>query len=140
MKYLKIPLQIQSAVNHRLSRCSYEESIAQQILLLITSHNGEVVGKEDYGSLIWELEFNQLVKISDWEEGVKNSLVHAINVYEKRLDNVKVDVILSEIEEDNKNRESHVRRQAQISVSGIIVKTNQEFHFSTLVYISPLSQ
>ena len=52
--------------------CSYQESIAQHIMLLILSHHGEVIGREDFGSMIWDLEFNQLVKISDWEEGVKN--------------------------------------------------------------------
>ena len=39
---------------------------------------GEVIGREDFGSMIWDLEFNQLVKISDWEEGVKNSLIKTI--------------------------------------------------------------
>ncbi len=40
--------------------------------------------------MIWDLEFNQLVKISDWEEGVKNSLIKTIEKYEKRLRNVDV--------------------------------------------------
>lgn len=74
MTYLKMPLQLQSAVAKKLQRCSYQESIAQHIMLLILSHHGEVIGREDFGSMIWDLEFNQLVKISDWEEGVKNSL------------------------------------------------------------------
>ena len=71
MTYLKMPLQLQSAVAKKLQRCSYQESIAQHIMLLILSHHGEVIGREDFGSMIWDLEFNQLVKISDWEEGGK---------------------------------------------------------------------
>ena len=85
MTYLKMPLQLQSAVAKKLQRCSYQESIAQHIMLLILSHHGEVIGREDFGSMIWDLEFNQLVKISDWEEGVKNSLIKTIEKYEKRL-------------------------------------------------------
>lgn len=65
MTYLKMPLQLQSAVAKKLQRCSYQESIAQHIMLLILSHHGEVIGREDFGSMIWDLEFNQLVKISD---------------------------------------------------------------------------
>ena len=139
MSYLKIPIDLRSAVTGKLRRCSYEESIAQQIMLLIVSHYGEVTGKENYGSVIWELEFSQLVKISDWENKVQESLTLAINRYEQRLNDVDVSVILSEIDaEDKKN--IHVRRKAQKTVKGKIRITGQPFYFSTLVYISPLSQ
>lgn len=140
MTYLKMPLQLPSAVNRKLQRCSYQESIAQHIMLLILSHNGEVIGREDFGSMIWDLEFNQLVKISDWEEGVRNSLINTISKYEKRLRNVNVDVTLLEIEEENVNKMSHIRRKAQIVVTGAMDRTNEKFNFSTSLYISPLSQ
>lgn len=140
MAYLKIPLQLHLAVDRKLQRCSYQESIAQYIMLLILSHNGEVVGREDFGSMIWELEFNQLVKKSDWEEGVKNSLINTIEKNEKRLRNVDVNVTLLEIEEENTSKISHIRRKAQITVTGIMDKTNEEFRFNTSLYISPLSQ
>ena len=48
MTYLKMPLQLQSAVaKENCKRCSYQESIAQHIMLLILSHHGEVIGRED---------------------------------------------------------------------------------------------
>ena len=97
MSYLKIPIDLHSAVTGRLKRCSYEESIAQQIMLLIVSR------------------------------------------YEQRLDDVYVSVVLSEINVDDK-KNVHVRRKAQITVKGKIRTTDQPFYFSTLVYISPLSQ
>lgn len=139
MSYLKIPIDLKSAVSGKLERCSYEESIAQQIMLLIVSRYGEVVGKENYGSVIWELEFSQLVKISDWENKVQESLLQAITTYEERLKDISVSVALSEIDDENK-KETHVRRKAQIAVRGKIISTDQPFYFSTLVYISPLSQ
>ena len=40
MTYLKMPLQLQSAVAKKLQRCSYQGSIAQHIMLLILSHHG----------------------------------------------------------------------------------------------------
>lgn len=140
MDYLRIPLQLQSAVDKKLQKCSYHESIAQHIMLLILSHNGEVIGREDYGSMIWDLEFNQLVKISDWEEGVRGSLIRTIGKHEKRLRDVDVNVALMEIEEENIHKISHIRRKAQITVTGILDKTNENFNFTTSLYISPLSQ
>lgn len=139
MSYLKIPIDLKAAVSRKLERCSYEESIAQQIMLLIVSRYGEVIGKESYGSVIWELEFSQLVKISDWENKVQESLLQAITTYEQRLKEVTVNVVLSEIDDENK-KDTHVRRKAQITVRGNISSTDQPFYFSTLVYISPLSQ
>ena len=139
MTYLKMPLQLQSAVAKKLQSCSYQESIALHIMLLILSHHGEVIGREDFGSMIWDLEFNQLVKISDWEEGVKNSLIKTIEKYEKRLRNVDVNVTLLEIEEENIDKVSHIRRKAQITVTGIMDRTNEKFSFNTSLYISPLS-
>ena len=108
-------------------------------MLLIVSRYGEVIGKESYGSVIWELEFSQLVKISDWENKVQESLLQAITTYEQRLKEVTVNVVLSEIDDENK-KDTHVRRKAQITVRGNISSTDQPFYFSTLVYISPLSQ
>lgn len=90
--------------------------------------------------MIWDLEFNQLVRISDWEEGVKNSLIKTIEKYEKRLRNIAVNVTLLEIEEENRDKVSHIRRKAQIFVTGIMDKTNEKFSFNTSLYISPLSQ
>lgn len=139
MSYLKIPIDLQSAVNGKLERCSYEESIAQQIMLLIVSHYGEVASKEDFGSAIWELEFSQLIKTSDWESQVQESLQKSICSYEQRLKEVNVSVILSEIDDENK-KNIHIRRKAQITVTGKICSTDQPFHFTTLIYISPLSQ
>lgn len=140
MDYLKIPLDLSVALKGTLARCSPEESIAQNIMLLIVSHPGEIFGKYEYGSIIWELEFNQLVKVRDWEETVRNSLVQSITAYERRLKDVRVDVHLSEIEEDLLEKNPNIRRQASITVHAQIESTDIPFVFNTLVYISPLSQ
>ncbi len=142
MDYLKLPLDFSSILNGKpLARCSVEESIAQNIMLLITSHNEEIIGKESFGSKIWDLEFNQLVKISEWEEQVRESLVQSITAHEKRLKDIEVEVLLSEIDDDfHHNRNSHIRRKAQISVHGKIRSNDIPFRFRTLLYISPLSQ
>lgn len=86
------------------------------------------------------MEFNQLVKVRDWEETVRNSLVQSITAYERRLKDVRVDVHLSEIEENLLGKNPNIRRQASITVHAQIESTDIPFVFNTLVYISPLSQ
>ncbi len=143
IKNLKFPIDFSNLVNGKgVEFCSEEKSIAQNIMLIITSRYGEVSGRDDYGSAIWELEFNQLVRINTWEEEVQASLLEAIRNNEKRLKDVKVTVLLSEIDDDFflSNKHSHIRRKSSITVTGIIVENDKRFNFNTLLYISPLAQ
>ena len=145
MSYLKLPLDLSSALVGTLQRCSLAESVAQQLMLLIVSHPGEVLGREDFGSVIWELEFHQLIKIKDWEENVRSSLLESILRYEPRLRDVSLEVRLSEIDEGDADdhilsKHPYVRRRASIQVRGIIDSSDEALSFQTQVYISPLSQ
>lgn len=139
-EYLKLPLDLSQGLGGKLDRCSQEESIAQQIMLLIVSRQGELIGKESYGSIIWELEFHQTIKFKDWEEIVRDSLQQAIVEHEKRLKKIVVQVRLSEADEEIQRQQPHLRRQAIINVSAVIDATDLPFHFETIVYASPLSQ
>lgn len=142
MKYLKLPIDFSTMLKgHGRNECTIEESIAQYIMMQITSRYGEVAGREDFGSDIWELEFNQLVKIYEWEETVRTSIIKTITKYEKRLTDIKVEVNLSEIYTDiDSKKYSEVRRKAVIDVYGVIVQTGVPFNFNTSIYVSPLSQ
>ncbi len=126
----------------RREECSYEESIAQYLMMMITSRYGEVVSRADFGSAIWELEFNQLVKVYEWEEKVQKSLEDTIAKYENRLSDLKVEVSLKEIDTDRNNIDgiTQVRKQASISVEGKIKHSGTKFTFNTQLLVSPLSQ
>lgn len=142
MKYIKLPIDFSDLINGKGKKeCFLEESIAQYIMTLIVSRYGEVAGKDDFGSYIWELEFNLLVKIYEWEEKVRTSLVRAITKYETRLSDIKVVVSLREVDTDlDSKKYSQIRRKAIIGVSGNIVNTGVPFNFDTSIYVSPLSQ
>jgi len=144
MQYLRIPLDFSNITNNTTNQdqlnCSLQESIAQHLMIIISSQKGEMLGRPKYGSEIWDLEFNQLVKINKWEERVRTSLFEAFSEHEKRLKKIDVTIRLSEVDNDNETTDSYVRRKAVIKVSGIIIDIDQLFNFSTTLYISPLSQ
>lgn len=142
MNYLKLPLDFSKMLKiDKSKRCSLEESVAQHLMMQITCRYGEVAGREDFGSDIWELEFDQLVKLHEWEEVVQKSLVRTINTYEKRLYDVKVNVVLSEVDMDISSKTySEIKRKAVIRVAGRLFQTGEIFNFNTSVYVSPLSQ
>ena len=123
-----------------MERCSYEESIAQNIMMMIVSKYGEAESKDDYGSVIWNLEYNQTVFNQDWEENVKKSLEKTIVKYEHRLKNIEVNVELTEVEEEIRNKYHNARRRVRIGVRGLLILNDNPFYFNTYLYISPLSQ
>jgi phage baseplate assembly protein W len=127
--------------NSNTARCSLEESVAQNLMMQITCRYGEVPGREDFGSDIWDLEFDQHVKLHKWEEIVKKSLIHSVNKYENRLYDVKIKVSLNEIDDDiNSKTYSEIKRKAVINIAGRLTQTGEVFNFNTTVYVSPLSQ
>ncbi|MCJ8289293.1 MAG: GPW/gp25 family protein [Crocinitomicaceae bacterium] len=143
MKYIKLPINFSDLVNGKpREECSYEESIAQYLMMMITSRYGEIVSRSDFGSAIWELEFNQIVRVYEWEEKVQKSLEDTIAKYESRLSDLKIDVSLTQIDTDLNYSEgtTQVRKQATISVEGKIKHSGTRFMFNTQLLVSPLSQ
>ncbi|MDY6207111.1 MAG: GPW/gp25 family protein [Prevotella sp.] len=140
MDYLKLPLNFSAALKGQMERCTYEESIAQHIMMLIVTHYGEMEGKNDYGSVIWDLEYNQMVINNDWEEKVSKSLEKTITDYERRLKDIHVQIALTEVEEEIRNKFSNARRRVKINIKGTLISNGKSFHFGTYLYISPISQ
>ena len=60
--------------------------------------------------------------------------------YEHRLKNIEVHVELTEVEEEVRNKYPNARRRVRIGVKGVLISNDKPFHFSTYLYISPLSQ
>jgi phage baseplate assembly protein W len=139
MNYIKYPIVLNSLLKgSKESYCDLQESIAYCIMLIVTTSFGEIPETPEYGTIIWDLEFNQHIKKRDWEELVKNSLFESISKFEKRLDLTSVIVTLDEIEE--KDLKLSIRRKANIIINGIIKNSLVPFNFHTKLNISPISQ
>ncbi|SHL25162.1 GPW/gp25 family protein [Flavobacterium chilense] len=139
MKYLKYPVNFKSLLRGSQDNfCKIEESIAYNIMMIITTSFGEIPETPSYGSIIWDLEFNQHIKKRDWEDLVRKSLLKSIAEFEKRLSLSEVSISLDEI--DDKELSSSIRRKANIVVKGSIIESLIPFSFHTKLNISPISQ
>ena len=139
MKYLKYPVNFKSLLGGSQEIfCKIEESIAYNIMMIVTTSFGEIPETPHYGTIIWDLEFNQHIKKRDWEDLVRKSLWESIAEFEKRL--VLSDVIISLDEIDDKELSSSIRRKANIIVKGSIIESLIPFNFHTKLNISPISQ
>ena len=139
MKYLKYPIDFKSLLKgNNINHCEIQESIAYNIMLIITTSFGEIPEKKEFGSIIWDLEFDQHINRRTWEETVKNSLFESISKNEHRMNLTSVVITLDEVED--KELKMSIRRKANIIVKGIIKNSLIPFDFHTKLNISPISQ
>jgi phage baseplate assembly protein W len=139
-KYYSLPLRADEIIQKKQHpNCSLEESIAQNLHLIVSTYRGESAYAEDYGCSIWDEEFKTQLSIR-WKEDVRQSVITAINKFESRLEVSDVKVDLSEDEFRPDKTSLRVRRKVILIISGIIKKTNEKFNFKKSLFISPLSQ
>jgi phage baseplate assembly protein W len=139
-KYYTLPLRFDKIISkEQHNNCSLEESIAQNLHLLVSTYHGESAFAEDYGCSIWDEEFRTHLDIK-WKEEVRKSVMNAIQKFEPRLLLSDVKVELSDHESRNQKTNLQVRRKLVIAISGTIRKTNEKFNFNKVLFISPLSQ
>lgn len=138
-KYYTLPLRFDEIIDKKQhNNCSLEESIAQNLHLLVSTYHGESAFAEDYGCSIWDEEFKTQLDIK-WKDEVRRSVMNAIEKFELRLALSDVKVELSD-HESRQQTGLRLRRKLIITISGTIRKTNEKFNFKKVLFISPLSQ
>lgn len=139
-KYYTLPFRADKIVKkEQHDSCELNDSIAQNLHLIISTYRGESAFAEDYGCSIWDEEFRTQLSIR-WREDVKQSVLTAVEKFEPRLhlSDIKVDLVEHESRPDKKTL--RVRRRVVLSITGIVKKTNEKFSFQKALFISPLSQ
>ncbi|HTF81972.1 MAG TPA: GPW/gp25 family protein [Cytophagales bacterium] len=140
-EFYKYPLNISSLFDGReLPKCELGESISQNLQLIITSHYGEHRYNPSFGCEIWEMDFDLILSIRLWEEKLRKSLVIALAENEKRIENVDIEVRVSEVEKRNPfDKYIAIRRRVDILVKANITETGERYHFHTDLFLSPIS-
>jgi len=137
--YYKIPFNFKSFFEQKdLKKISLQESISQYIGIIITTAFKEYKHDHNFGSEIWETDFDLLTNVNRLKEQIKTSLSTKIKTLEKRLSNINVKILLSEGVVPNTTK-TRLKKQLKIEVTGIIKKTNEPYYFTGMYYIAPLS-
>lgn len=120
--------------------CSMPESIAQNIMLLITTKKRENRYDTNYGNAVWDLEFENGVTTVEWEKIFVESLKEQIAKYEPRIKNPKIDIHIEYVEHtfDTKGY-SEMKKRAKIAINAQLTETSERFSFSTELFLSPMS-
>ena len=140
-KYLRLPFRPDMLIQrqeHPL--CSLTESIAQHLHLLVTTYYGECKFDEDFGSPIWEADFENITSINVWRNKTGKELEDVIKKYEIRLTDPKVNINLFQEEFMDEAVSSKVmKRKVELRVTARVESTSELFEFDTLFYFSPIS-
>ena len=120
--------------------CSMAESIAQNIMLLITTKQGENRFDEEYGNAVWNIEFDNSATNVLWEETFIASLNLLISKYETRIISPVVKVHTSFVEHTYKTKKyTQIKKKASIVINAKLFETGENFSFSTEIFLSPMS-
>lgn len=140
--YYKYPLSLSAIFESKdLTKCVLGESISQNIQLLITSSHGEHRYNEQFGCKIWDMDFELVMSQRMWEEKLRQSLLTGIEEFEKRIEQVQIEVKISEVEDFQPIRKYlAIKRKVDILVKGIIVETGEKYNFHTDLFLSPVTQ
>jgi len=120
--------------------CSEAESIAQNIMLLITTRKGENRFDEEYGNAVWGIEFDNTATNVLWEETFINSLMQLIASYEPRIIQPVIKVHTSFVEHSYKTKDfTEIKKKATIAINAKLFESGEHFSFSTEIFLSPMS-
>lgn len=121
-------------------KCNLQQSIALRLHLILMTSFSEFRFDKEFGCLIWDCDFENIPNITIWKDRMAKAIQVVVSDYEKRLKNHKVAVDITEEEFKNKGQESlkRVKRRVDVSITGNLQTTNEEFGFSEVMYISPI--
>ncbi len=137
--FYKIPFDFKKlTVGQDARKVTIEESLAQFIALIISTIFGEYKYDLEFGTIIWETDFNLLANPTQLKDQIKESVHEKVKKYEKRL--IVTDVTLSVVEDTvSYVSKIRVKKRLDIVVYGIIKQTNQPYYYRSSYYLAPFS-
>lgn len=140
--YYKLPFDFGKIIQGQdaeFSSC-VAENIAQHIELLITTKFGENRYDNNYGNEIWDLEFENSLSDTQWEERFRLAVIRTVAQYEHRLTNPDATVHSELVEKVWPIKEyTEIKKRVAIVVKGTLTETGEQFAFTTELYLSPMS-
>jgi phage baseplate assembly protein W len=119
--------------------CTLQQSVAQHLHLIITTAYGELPADENFGCSIWEHDFDNITSVHKIKEFIKQSLLTSIEQYEKRLYNVRIDLVIKQEEVTSHINGCRIKKKITITITGWLQSTNEKFVYEDSFFTGPLS-
>ena len=140
LKYYTLPLDPELLMQKKEHHgCNLKQSVAHHLHLIVTTAFGEMQSDADFGNSIWDHDFDNITTRTRQQEWMKESLAQAIRKHEKRLDSIKVDVLVKQEEVSALSTERRVKKRLDIYITGRLTATSEDIVFRDSFFVSPLS-
>jgi predicted component of type VI protein secretion system len=136
--YYSLPLSPGDITRKKeLPHVSLRDSIAQWIHLLAVTRFGECRHDETFGCEIWEHDFENIGNSQKYKDELTRSITRTITEQEPRLNNIKVEIQIEQIEIIARQR--RIKMRISMKVRGALVMTNEPFVYTENFFVGPLS-
>ncbi len=140
VEYYQLPLKLGDLMSGKMhNKVSLSDSIKQHLHLIITTSFGEMQFDENFGCSIWDDDFDNLTSTNKLREKIKNSILYSVNKYEKRIENVRLDLQIKEAELSVKSRGTSVKKRLDLVILANICSTNLPLQYTDSFFTGPLS-
>lgn len=139
-EYYSLPLNLERVMNKlEHTKVSMQQSVSQHLHLLLTTGFGEFPANEHFGCGIWEYDFDNVTSAHKMKEWIRQSLVEVISQQEKRLTNVRAEVLLRQEEVSDVTAGRRIKKKIDITITGQLGLTNERFTYRDNFFVGPLS-
>jgi hypothetical protein len=140
LEFYSLPLKVENVMRKReLGKCSLLQSVIQHLHLLLTTSFGEFPADEVFGCGVWDHDFDIVTSAHKLKEMIRLSLMTSITEKEKRLGNVRVEIVLKQEEVAAFQGSRRIKKKIDITVNGILKLTNERFSYRDSFFVGPLS-
>ena len=119
-EYYGLPLKFSDIFKKKeLRQVSEFDSIGFNVRLILRSHYGENRFDYSYGCEVWERDFEVIENSSKWSKELSKSIRETLLKHEKRMQNTKVIVRISEEEfkaDDKEESFFRVKRKIEVKI------------------------
>jgi len=138
--YLELPINFKNIQNKgSVEKIDVKRSIHNMIHLITTTEYNEVLHDPEFGSDIWQYDFENIYNPHSFKEELKRSIRNSLKKNEKRLVDVRVDLQIEQVEITTRVINKRIKTRIRLVVNGIIDKTNESFNHQEMFFIGPLS-
>lgn len=139
-RYYSFPLKAGTIVRkEQHPMVPLQEALRQHLHLLLVTRFNENRYDTAFGNAIWENEFEHIQHNNPLREHIRQSVLKSITCYEPRIEQVKVDIHISQ-EELQTALLKRLHERVDVHISAIIIKTREPFRHHEHFYIAPLAQ
>lgn len=139
MEFYSLPLAVEKVMNKgEHPKCSMQQSVIQHLHLLLTTGFGGFPADERFGCGIWDNDFDNVTSAHKLREYIRETLYESISEQELRLGNVRVEIFLRQEEVAGQSMRN-IKKKIDVTISGVLLLTNEKLSFRDSFFVGPLS-